>query len=876
MTTTRRVYPTAELAGPWELSQPVPVDGSGYNEPALSVGSVFAYTAEDDSAPALQANAVTIPAGASVGDVAVVWAAVTDETETALVATPPSIAGLNEQQTLSSDRTGGTFTLTFGGDTTGPLQAANETAANVQTALEALAAIGVGQVACSGGPLDTDPIVIEFTGTLAETDVALLTVTDSGTGGTAVAVAETVAGEAATAMTLETSVNIPAADGAFQPQMHVWRHTLTAGQPGRTVDVTHADHGALRSIASGCVTLAGVDTGTVFESTTVSAGAGTNFADLGSVTPTTEGAKVVALLAKAIDGGAGTYYSAPDSPSEPSGLAPVQEAQADAMSVSAWLSGPLPASQPFAPSDAAWNIAADWAGVMLVARPNAPASVGATLAAVTETEDVATWIDITAAAGNMFEVLEVDMAAVPAGAIITSAGIEIGHSSQTRNYLRATLVGINPDGTIDPCVEQQPDGYLALPLGQVATISTTDWRVTASGQPLSSFTRFGVALISARRNPFVTAHRVFWARVRLSFDEGGPIVTNVAGPASPGDPVTWTYSSSSGLAQTGYQVRVIAGAGQNPDSATVAANPLDPATGEIVADTGRVASTLDRSDALTGVPIARGDQTVAVRAFATSSAGIEVVSDWDTADFNVGGAAVGGTQAVEPVYNPGTGGVDVPVTVPAGVSRAWLLRSDDSGVTYQLTEGSPFTVTPSTVATLTDYYAPTLVDTLRYQVAFDDGATSETSTPVQVGSGADVSTPAASWLFRVDDDPELNTPVFIRSFTVGETVRSQVALQGATETDPARAVVATSRTLATTLTLEIWVTSGAERRAVAAVIRSGHPIRVSDVWGREWLVRPVQGQGLTPRRAKGNLSTSRPLRDLHVIDVELVGSTISE
>lgn len=98
----------------------------------------------------------------------------------------------NAKHTLSSDRTGGTFTLTYDGQTTSPLNW-NATAAQVDAALEALSNIGSGDVTCTGGDLPTD-IVIEFTGMLAKTDVPLITVTDSGTGGTGVTIAETVIG----------------------------------------------------------------------------------------------------------------------------------------------------------------------------------------------------------------------------------------------------------------------------------------------------------------------------------------------------------------------------------------------------------------------------------------------------------------------------------------------------------------------------------------------------------------------------------------------------------------------------------------------------------------------------------------------------------
>ncbi len=61
--------------------------------------------------------------------------------------------------------TGGTFTLNFNGSTTSSLNY-NATAAQVQTALQALASIGSGNLLASGGPLPTLPIFLTWSGAL--------------------------------------------------------------------------------------------------------------------------------------------------------------------------------------------------------------------------------------------------------------------------------------------------------------------------------------------------------------------------------------------------------------------------------------------------------------------------------------------------------------------------------------------------------------------------------------------------------------------------------------------------------------------------------------------------------------------------------------
>lgn len=88
------------------------------------------------------------------------------------VETNVSLSG-NEVQTVTlTGATGGTFTLTFGGQTTANI-AYNATAAAVATALAALTSIGTGNVAVTGAA--GGPYVITFQGTLGNTDVALLT-----------------------------------------------------------------------------------------------------------------------------------------------------------------------------------------------------------------------------------------------------------------------------------------------------------------------------------------------------------------------------------------------------------------------------------------------------------------------------------------------------------------------------------------------------------------------------------------------------------------------------------------------------------------------------------------------------------------------------
>lgn len=90
----------------------------------------------------------------------------------------------NEIQSITVNATGGTFPITFDGQTV-TLVDWNATAAAVKTKLESLSNVDVGDIVTSGGPLATAPVLVEFKGQYTNTDVPLMTSTSSGlTGGT--------------------------------------------------------------------------------------------------------------------------------------------------------------------------------------------------------------------------------------------------------------------------------------------------------------------------------------------------------------------------------------------------------------------------------------------------------------------------------------------------------------------------------------------------------------------------------------------------------------------------------------------------------------------------------------------------------------------
>ncbi|MBA2116784.1 hypothetical protein [Bremerella alba] len=97
-----------------------------------------------------------------------------------------------QQIRLPAGLTGGTFTLSFEGQTTGNLTL-DESAADVESALEALSNIDSGQVSVSGP--DSGPWLVEFIGTRASSTQTLLTGNGTNLAGQSVGVATTAAGQ---------------------------------------------------------------------------------------------------------------------------------------------------------------------------------------------------------------------------------------------------------------------------------------------------------------------------------------------------------------------------------------------------------------------------------------------------------------------------------------------------------------------------------------------------------------------------------------------------------------------------------------------------------------------------------------------------------
>ncbi|MGW0948431.1 phage tail tube protein [Streptomyces sp. NPDC002623] len=102
-------------------------------------------------------------------------------------------AGTDEVQTvtITGTPTGGTYTLTFNGQTTAGI-VYNATFSQVQSALEALSNIAPGDVVCAGGPHPGTAVTVTFGGAYDGTDVPQMTASAASlTGGSSPAVTVT-------------------------------------------------------------------------------------------------------------------------------------------------------------------------------------------------------------------------------------------------------------------------------------------------------------------------------------------------------------------------------------------------------------------------------------------------------------------------------------------------------------------------------------------------------------------------------------------------------------------------------------------------------------------------------------------------------------
>lgn len=142
-------------------------------------------------------------------------------------------AGTNEVQTLTKSGTlsGGTYTLTFEGQTTSALvNTAN--AATVQAALEALSTVGAGDWVVTGGPISAANLVFTAGADLAARNLSAISITSSLTGGGTATFSTTtpgVEGYVSTSVYSEWSAFTRTAAQTDEGNYDVWARVYDAG-----------------------------------------------------------------------------------------------------------------------------------------------------------------------------------------------------------------------------------------------------------------------------------------------------------------------------------------------------------------------------------------------------------------------------------------------------------------------------------------------------------------------------------------------------------------------------------------------------------------------------------------------------------------------
>lgn len=150
-------------------------------------------------------------------------------------------AGTNEVQTLTKSGTisGGAIDVSFEGDTYN--LSASTNAATLQAALEAFDAIGAGNVAVTGGPLNTASFTITFQNDLGARNLAAIAVANSTlTGGGSVSVTQTTAGVegyVSTNVYSDYSAFVRSADQTDTGSYQLWARVQDQGSVANAVKI---------------------------------------------------------------------------------------------------------------------------------------------------------------------------------------------------------------------------------------------------------------------------------------------------------------------------------------------------------------------------------------------------------------------------------------------------------------------------------------------------------------------------------------------------------------------------------------------------------------------------------------------------------------
>lgn len=468
------------------------------------------------------------------------------------------------------------------------------------------------------------------------------------------------------------------------------------------------------------------------------------------------------------------------------------------------------------------------------------------------------WLELAASAGDLFEVIEFDLSGLPGDAFIVGASVRFRHESGAYHKLRVVPCAITDAGQAI-LGEDPSNGYAAEPIGEAIEVTTAQVDQMVDGSDWNSYSRLGVAIRSSAGAPGLDYHRIYWAELRLHVLVGGPVVSNVSGPAAAGDPITWDYSSAGGHPPVAYQVMVVGGSDQDPDEAAVG-NPWSGDSGIVVYDSGMVHSADVRS-VLTDSPLSRGGCTYGVRAWARM-AGRLVPSDWATINIDIAGSAPGSpVVAAEASFDAARGTVSVDITTPADATRIFLHRSVDGGTVFDLV-GEPVEVGASSTGTITDPDPPYLTDIL-YRVGVDSGPHTESSWANENGLAAARYYTPSGWYLQSMTDPTLNATIDV--IPLPDRIRRRNT-QTITGVDAHLSMSTTE--LGSILSTSIRCSTAAQLADLNALLAANETLRLTSILGDTWWVKPVGDIGETMQRWQPLGSEATALRNAHILDIE--------
>lgn len=474
-------------------------------------------------------------------------------------------------------------------------------------------------------------------------------------------------------------------------------------------------------------------------------------------------------------------------------------------------------------------------------------------------EGMVEWLDYGGVSNNVFDVYEVDISGLPAGALITSARLEFSYRKNSQGAFRLVPLGISADG-------------LTLSYGPTETYVYGTWNTDitiehpyrfalADGSLFSDYTRLGFYVKHINgENDAADEHRLYWGRLRIQYDTGLPAgaLTVPVDTSSVNflDTVEWTYSQGDGRPQTHYRVKIYDQA--DPDILDAPDNG-----GTALFDSGKVSSSNARV-VTPGLSFDAGNYRVFLKVWSTSTTGAATESLWDDHDFTV---------------NAGS-----PPVVPEGVTATWddttglasvrVAPNIDGGGTNVEIERSTSGGDWELIATLPN---PGWTAGDRFTVEFEDdpgfhklvvyrvrNSPTDLSPSSSWISPAVLSTTSAQWWMIDSGDPVIRFNPRVQSYSVSQRrVTSKTQLRD-------RAVVATTGPLSDEIQLTILTLSQSERLALEVMLDLSRPIRLVDILGREWFVEVDSDIGSSMQRMAPDSSENTGLRDAHVYSVTFV------